>query len=1245
MLRKHLLFISTIITQLAFGQSESTNSTISLYEKIPTSPNVGSLGRYFDVPVNMATGLPNIEIPLYAIKSGNIVIPITLKYHAGGVKVNELASWVGTNWNLDAGGSITKQVNGLDDFYATEAATIGNSGNPQYNYIEPDYSAYTNFGFTSMTQAVDSFKNLPFNGQVLDNIHRFFGNIIKGGIDGEADQFFYSTPEGGGSFFYNQKLQKFQTDKINGWKVSTVDGSTWALTSNNGKIFGFSSVELTKNPNTQSMKQYLTTAWMLDNIIDLKTNKEVNFSYQKDNLISHVGITMYKDFKPNGSALEYFRSNSETIIREGDVYSLKDISFDEGTVKFIMDAVSRQDGGTKALKEIQILNRDSVLLKKFVFNYFYTTANLSTCHSGYQTNKRLFLQSIEEINYSLTGTPYPQNPYIFSYDTTIIPPCRLSYAQDLWGYYNGRHSNTTFIPTPYGHVAEPSYPILQAADRSIDTIYTKAGILKEITYPTRGKLSFEFENNRVDTGFVGGLRIKKIINTDHLTNKSLITEYSYPTINNLSSGQVLYSPVYYYDFTYIAGGANVFSCIRTESEPINSLFPNQGSPILYSIVERRQKGGDEELLSKHYFNNYGNLNSYYADLYHNNENIAVPHKKYVSIGNYLGRETASELYKKNSNNTFTLIQSQTHEYEILNEFKNYIWNVQGAWTSIITFGYTEWDGNDPYSTIPMNTYPSLHCYKHFQDELVKTKTTTTSYEGSSTIEANVFYKYDTANGNLKEVKAVNSLGDTSITKIKYPTDYQSIENGTGINASIWDLTYQNCLSSPIETTKEYKKKNATGSTLIEAVLIEYNSLRTKKVKKVDEDISYSSFTQSYNNTSGFVADSRYRLMEEVLSFSPYGKPLTIEANGNLTSYIWDGKKDEPIAVAQNTQSSDVAYTSFDGVENGNWNVGSSVRDNSNRINGQYGYQLSNGNITKSSLSTSKNYTLTYWSNNGSYTVSSSASTTELASLGTWKLFSHKITGASSVTISGTGIIDELRLYPEKARMNSFVFTPLLGVSSVSDEKSLLIHYEYTGIGRLHLVKDQHKNILKKICYNYYGQPENCVLVGNSLQTASFTRNNCGAGYSGSSVNYSIPTNSFFGATQTQADSLASASLYATGQSYANQNGTCTQVTIYAKLFYENVSYGSAGSYGDVVIRFYSDQACTQSLSVSNLSVIVQEEIYNCISSSSSASNTPYTISGESETILYGVSFEYSDAFTCTLLNYYLQNGTGYTVVQ
>jgi hypothetical protein len=81
----------------------------------PLTPNAASFQKYGDYQVNLSTGVPDISIPLYTIEEGTLKNPITLKYHAGGHKINEFAPWVGWGFNLDFGPSMNRSIAGMAD--------------------------------------------------------------------------------------------------------------------------------------------------------------------------------------------------------------------------------------------------------------------------------------------------------------------------------------------------------------------------------------------------------------------------------------------------------------------------------------------------------------------------------------------------------------------------------------------------------------------------------------------------------------------------------------------------------------------------------------------------------------------------------------------------------------------------------------------------------------------------------------------------------------------------------------------------------------------------------------------------------------------------------------------------------------------------------------------------------------------------------------------------------------------------
>src|ERR1700722_4225224 len=95
----------------------------------PPSPESQAFQKYGDIPVSAYTGIPNISVPLYTIKSHDITVPITLSYHASGIKVSEDATNVGLGWVLNAGGNLSRNVVGLDDWQGSNYfnGTGGNS--------------------------------------------------------------------------------------------------------------------------------------------------------------------------------------------------------------------------------------------------------------------------------------------------------------------------------------------------------------------------------------------------------------------------------------------------------------------------------------------------------------------------------------------------------------------------------------------------------------------------------------------------------------------------------------------------------------------------------------------------------------------------------------------------------------------------------------------------------------------------------------------------------------------------------------------------------------------------------------------------------------------------------------------------------------------------------------------------------------------------------------------------------------
>src|SRR5690606_29817513 len=143
----------------------------------------------------------------------------------------------------------------------------------------------------------------------------------------------------------------------------------------------------------------------------------------------------------------------------------------------------------------------------------------------------------------------------------------------------------------------------------------------------------------------------------------------------------------------------------------------------------------------------------------------------------------------------------------------------------------------------------------------------------------------------------------------------------------------------------------------------------------------------------------------------------------------------------------------------------------------------------------------------------------------------------TVTITGSGTIDELRLYPRTARMNTVTYDPLIGKTSECDENNRITYYEYDNLGRLSTIKDEKKNILKVYEYNNISKQTGCpTTFYNKTVSETFVRSNCAANYQGAQVTYTVAANTYSSTiSQEDADRKAELAILTNGQTYANAN--------------------------------------------------------------------------------------------------------------
>lgn len=164
-----LLFVGALSTQ-SYSQTPGDDPIPQI---IPVSPEAAALAKLVNYPVNLNTGIPDINIPFYEIKVGGMSLPITLNYHAGGFRINEQATRAGLGWSLSSDLQITRTVNGLDDFTGSGRGYITNTLLKTF---------YADFSCTNCAYPLFSTSPFPYANAY---------DMAVGEIDGMPDKFTY----------------------------------------------------------------------------------------------------------------------------------------------------------------------------------------------------------------------------------------------------------------------------------------------------------------------------------------------------------------------------------------------------------------------------------------------------------------------------------------------------------------------------------------------------------------------------------------------------------------------------------------------------------------------------------------------------------------------------------------------------------------------------------------------------------------------------------------------------------------------------------------------------------------------------------------------------------------------------------------------------------------------------------------------------------------------------------------------
>ncbi|MFD0766130.1 DUF5977 domain-containing protein [Mucilaginibacter lutimaris] len=1166
-----------------FSQNTQNPTNYIRTELVPASPNASSLGKYGEVPLNLSTGAPSINLPLFTVGGSQLSLPITLNYSYDGYRPTQPIGWAGLGWSLNAGGVISKTVKGRLD----ESASSGRN-------FDDDY----------VKGKIEGNKDVEF-----------LNGVYNGLYDTEPDIYSFNFGKYSGKFIkYKGTFHCFPYQKLD------IGGNNtgFTITAEDGTKYEFNEVETTRQKGSSSSPYTLPTyvsSWYLTKITNAAGTENIYLEYTSEGTIVQPG-TLSQTF-------QYFLSttnnNNPNISHENKLFEpvityptyvtpkrLITIVSDRFTASFNASPDNRTDinqdlnGSARALDNISITSSNGRVVKNISLKHSYSGAGLQ-------------LDSLIENAYKIVDNdvlvidPANTQKHAFSYNAVDGVSPKIYAAVDHFGYFRGGS---------YGYMMMPSGIVPNGIDRS-PNMNAAQGALNRINYPTGGYTTLDYELHKkyagnqykkddrisADTivrpvlnpnGFIEGSGKSFIINYDQdaviyvqrevkspsgdgFTHNAYKDFDLYKIVNGnsqlITSGTILLeaensgkaftvtlSPGQYRLKTYCdvkekgmialvqfkmqtnipiegedVGGIRVKKTIdypvvglpiTKEYKYTNSLGFSTGQNVWagYESSIYTERFQDPELPWSYYDNVYNNISSFVGENYY----MGVP-QYYLSVTEAITSGTVRSSTRTDfvSYNDFYMGTEPlrvTH-YKLENGIEKPVqrisYNYQLAADTFLRAMKIRKIFTGHAGPPPLYDYEPTVYQLNFMWKYL-TSTTKTDYRGSDSIITVTNNYYDVPKTrNLLSTQTTDSRGRQLITRFKYPESYAPALNSPFITAHVLDPVWE----------KQVWLKTGTDSALVSAVLNQYSPTLFQPVKM--SSLSAPNITSLNNELKGtnnlyttMVSDTRFD--ERVnYTYDNFGKLATQQLKfGPAISYKWGYPAVTYYIANQNkvqviAECKNVADTGFF-HENFEENMAALVDV------AHTGYRSVSSYTANWIKPNARAYIITYWYRTG----------------GIWKYKSDPY--VQNYVCVGGDHYDDICIYPADAQMTTYTYDPGVGVKSIIDAKANTTYFEYDNQNRLKSVRDQDGNIVKNYVYNIAGSNLNGNMAdaapyANQTIFGYFTKNDCGDYYQGSVVKYTVPGGTYRGMTQQEADGKAQADLSANGQANANARGKCTQM--------------------------------------------------------------------------------------------------------
>ena len=541
--------------------------------------------------------------------------------------------------------------------------------------------------------------------------------------------------------------------------------------------------------------------------------------------------------------------------------------------------------------------------------------------------------------------------------------------------------------------------------------------------------------------YAPGVRLRQIKYTDPFTTAGHSKFYTYSNLDHLghSTGACLFTD-------FIVDGTHKEFCGNTlqfdtecstrfyTSSTTNTVYgyAGSGSPMYYlSVIESDDpnflNGGTEYT----FFENEDGINK---TLIKGNDVPYIMGGHYPTLSGVLFKKKVFDRNKQ-------IVQEEQNDYETMIDMANMPEGIyiRKNWEPV----YTRYDRCDAFDVLRIQ----------YGNHWIRLKSkTTTNFSSAIPFVQKTDYAYGTAVNILPaNVTITDSKGLEVKTEMKYPT-----------------ITIEEPTADPALVSTPHSQM--VSNNLITPV-IQQSSFRNGTLLQ-QKRVLYNNWTSIFAPEKVQLKRSTSDVLQDALIFKQYdakGNPVHLQKAKDVSIiYLWDSQLNQPIAETRNALPDQVAFTSFENNALGNWSITSGAVVTTNPYTGSSSFT---GSIQKS-ISTPGTYTyvITLWTSSATDPTANGTSGTMIRSSGMFNLYQWKIpiTNSGTITVVGTQI-DELRMCPDGAQIQTYTYKPYVGTTSVNDINNRVTFYFYDELDRLSLVKDQDGNVVKTIDYHYTQQ--------------------------------------------------------------------------------------------------------------------------------------------------------------------------------